>query len=992
MPFATRARNDSPAPSGWAQRIAAVAVALLASAAVAIAAAPTAGANVASGGGFTTPAGTVTGQFTADGTGGATASGADANTSGADTTTIALGSTLTLLSMDTLNLAAGDTLNFVVGSSSDVVLLRVDNGVATVGGTITTTVGPGGPVGGNLWIVGPGGVVFGPTAQVSVGGLLATTGVATHPDVFDGNSAVTFVDEPGGPVGGDVVLQTGSQIVGNGGLLAFVAPSVEQQAGSTVSDGSPGQTDVLYGGAGAYTLTTSADGLGLSTFAVVPGGESPRSNPVTVAGTTTAGSIFMASDTSAATGSGPIVTGMTTASGAAASSSGDLVIVSGGGVGHDATGVPVALDAPGSVAEPIVLGGALTAASRFIADATGDLTVLPSSTLSGNPVALDVGGVLTNAGTVASPWAVYADTPADIAGSGLDSMQTAIWGSDRTTHPPASLTGDRYVFTQPATLTFTAVSDEKDVGETATLAYGVTGYQAGLADRYLGDTAATAYTGTPSLDSDGAVATAWQRAAGPYPIDIGLGTVSTAASGYGLAFVDGLLTVHDTTPPSITGLVGGTPGENGWYVSDVSVDWVVADAGSEIVTPGSGCGPVSVTADQPETPYTCSAHSYGGTSSSTVRVARDATAPALAITGVSDGAPYASGSWTDEDVAVDFACSDARSGVDSATERTDGTATVTTTYSETCDDLAGNTSPVTTFQVNIDRIDPTIATLTATKSGGGTYVPGTWSGEDVTVSWTCADDGGSGLVAPGGSVTRSGSVAVVPVCADNAGNSTVGSTVQVLVDKVAPQLQGIPDDVVVHTTRVPVTATWTAPTATDTGSGLATQSCTHQPGAGFERGSTTVTCTATDQVGNVGTAAFSVVVKIVRVTFGSPIDAPAGMNTAKLGRVVPVKITLTVDGRAVTRTSPEPLYLGVPVVMACSTARSYDAVETYTTSRSTGNLFRWNAASSRWLYNLPVTGTASTCYRVPIFYGGEVRNGVGSGGDVIGFFYLQAKK
>ena len=52
----------------------------------------------------------------------------------------------------------------------------------------------------------------------------------------------------------------------------------------------------------------------------------------------------------------------------------------------------------------------------------------------------------------------------------------------------------------------------------------------------------------------------------------------------------------DYSPPVITPELAGTVGNNGWYVSDVSVTWDVTDAQSPIDSL-TGCGPASVNAD-----------------------------------------------------------------------------------------------------------------------------------------------------------------------------------------------------------------------------------------------------------------------------------------------------------------------------------------------------------------------------------------------------------
>ena len=99
----------------------------------------------------------------------------------------------------------------------------------------------------------------------------------------------------------------------------------------------------------------------------------------------------------------------------------------------------------------------------------------------------------------------------------------------------------------------------------------------------------------------------------------------------------------DTTPPVITSTVNGTPGSNGWYTSAVTVSWTVTDSESAI-SARNGCDAATVAADTAGVTFTCSASSGGGTASNAVMVKRDATPPAVTVTGVTDGATYTLGS------------------------------------------------------------------------------------------------------------------------------------------------------------------------------------------------------------------------------------------------------------------------------------------------------------------------------------------------------------
>jgi hypothetical protein len=84
----------------------------------------------------------------------------------------------------------------------------------------------------------------------------------------------------------------------------------------------------------------------------------------------------------------------------------------------------------------------------------------------------------------------------------------------------------------------------------------------------------------------------------------------------------------DTTPPIIAPNITGTVGNNSWYTSDVGISWTVTDAESD-VSSQTGCGAQPVTADTVGMTFTCSATSGGGSSTQSITIKRDATAPSL---------------------------------------------------------------------------------------------------------------------------------------------------------------------------------------------------------------------------------------------------------------------------------------------------------------------------------------------------------------------------
>ncbi|MBY0401783.1 hypothetical protein K2X89_15935, partial [Myxococcota bacterium] len=86
----------------------------------------------------------------------------------------------------------------------------------------------------------------------------------------------------------------------------------------------------------------------------------------------------------------------------------------------------------------------------------------------------------------------------------------------------------------------------------------------------------------------------------------------------------------DSTPPIVQPLVSGPVGNDGWYVGDVSVGFGRLDPESPRIFE-SFCDSGTVTADTvlPGKTYSCRVSSFGGKTSQTVTIKRDATPPVL---------------------------------------------------------------------------------------------------------------------------------------------------------------------------------------------------------------------------------------------------------------------------------------------------------------------------------------------------------------------------
>lgn len=248
--------------------------------------------------------------------------------------------------------------------------------------------------------------------------------------------------------------------------------------------------------------------------------------------------------------------------------------------------------------------------------------------------------------------------------------------------------------------------------------------------------------------------------------DSGAGTYNTNPAKFTLH----VLAPSDTTAPVITPNVSGTLGNNGWFVSDVTVSWSVVDNESAI-TSSSGCVSTTIIADTAGMTLTCSATSAGGTSSESVTIKRDATAPT--ISGSASPGPNGNG-WNNADVTVSFTCDDNLSGVASCS----GPTTLSTegagqSVTGNVADSAGNTNSTTVGGINIDLTDPTVALVGGPANGGSYYfgsVPAapTCSGSDAL-------SGLDGACTVSGYGTTVGSHTVTASATDNAGNEGTDS-------------------------------------------------------------------------------------------------------------------------------------------------------------------------------------------------------------------------
>jgi hypothetical protein len=163
-------------------------------------------------------------------------------------------------------------------------------------------------------------------------------------------------------------------------------------------------------------------------------------------------------------------------------------------------------------------------------------------------------------------------------------------------------------------------------------------------------------------------------------------------------------------PPTITPLVTGQTGDNGWYVSNVIVNWSISPPG---YTVDFGCAPSTlINTDTASRKVDCGASIGGDSASASVTIHRDTTAPSVVAN--ADRTPDGRGGLYNHQLSVTWSGVDATSGIASCTSMPyagpDGTSIALT---GTCKDKAGNVSTAVPFVFGYDATPPVLANVSA---------------------------------------------------------------------------------------------------------------------------------------------------------------------------------------------------------------------------------------------------------------------------------------
>lgn len=462
------------------------------------------------------------------------------------------------------------------------------------------------------------------------------------------------------------------------------------------------------------------------------------------------------------------------------------------------------------------------------------------------------------------------------------------------------------------------------------------------------------------------------KSAGPVDLDVSLdtstsytldGTLTVSATGArngggSLTRSDALTVsatvqdcgVTDATAPAVVPTVSGALGNDGWYVGDVTVSWGVSD-GESAITSTSGCETVVVDTDTAGRTVTCQATSAGGTTSESVTIRRDATAPTI----LASRTPEANGDgWNNGSVAVDFTCGDLMSGVAScgpdttlAGEGADQSA------SGTAVDAAGNAATATVDGISIDSTRPLIdgSSLPLANANG-------WNSSPVTVTFSCTD-GLAGIRSCTSPVTlgEGADQSATGTAVDRADNSDTATVAGIDVDLTDPTvwLVGGPAD---GGTYYPhVMAGMVAPTcdAADALSGVDGPCAV--TGYSTSVGTHTVRATVSDLAGNDASASRTYTVDPYTLGgFSSPVDMGGTWNTVKGGSTVPLKFEVFAGATEMTSTS---VITGIAARRVGCTTADEDAVETTATG---GTSLRYDTLGGQYVYNWQTPRGAGLCY------------------------------
>jgi subtilisin-like proprotein convertase family protein len=342
------------------------------------------------------------------------------------------------------------------------------------------------------------------------------------------------------------------------------------------------------------------------------------------------------------------------------------------------------------------------------------------------------------------------------------------------------------------------------------------------------------------------------------------GDVGTIAGGWSLTLATG-----DVTPPVVIVPADLTVEATSAAGAVVTYSASATDDVDGTLTPS--CDPSSgSTLPLGATTVTCAATDSAGNSAATSftvtvkdTTAPDLTAPAnLTVAGTNSAGAVVTYSAS----AIDLVAGALTPTCNPASGSTFplGTATVTCTAT----DRADNTSTASFTVTVVDAEAPVLSvpgnlTVEATSAAGAVVTFSATATDDVDGPVPATCDLASSSTVPLGATT------VTCTATDSTDNTSAVSFTVTVQDTTAPALT-VPADPTVEASGPNGAVVTYSATASDVVDGTLTPSCAPSSGSTFRIGTTSLTCTATDDAGNTGTASFQVVVAAPTISALSP--------------------------------------------------------------------------------------------------------------------------
>ncbi len=426
------------------------------------------------------------------------------------------------------------------------------------------------------------------------------------------------------------------------------------------------------------------------------------------------------------------------------------------------------------------------------------------------------------------------------------------------------------------------------------------------------------------------------------------------------------ITVVDTAAPVVTAPASITAEATSAGGASVSYDSATAfDTVWGAITPT--CSPASGSAFAlGTTMVACSATDGSGNlgSSSFKVTVQDTSAPVLALpadqtveatSGSGATATYTASASDLVDGAIAPSCTPASGATFPL-----GTTTINCSATDAAGNAASGSFSITVQDTTAPAISnlPGNLTLEATgPSGASATWPAPIASDVVDGPVSVACTSASGLVS--GNTFPLGSTTISCSATDAAGNTASDTFTVTVQDTTAPAVSSVPANINLYATNQNgALVTYTAPTATDLVSGNVSVSCQPASGSTFAKGTTHVSCSATDASGNTANAGFDVTVLTWTVNgFYAPIDKGVH-NTVKSGATVPLKFNVYAGSEVTDVAQVAITVKGI----ACAGVTGEDPVSE-TTSGATS--LRYDTTGGRFIYNWQTPkNRAGSCYEV----------------------------